>query len=81
MLAAWSLSIRLPTKSRSSELVTMHAQSAVTKSQEKIYKMQFINLTETLIFMGLNARRFPAWKFFVIHNIIEISLEITIGNS
>ena len=81
MLAAWSLSIRLPTKTKSSELVTMRAQSTVTKSQEEIYKMHLIDLTKTLFSWVWMHASFRLKNLFIIYNVIEISLEITIGNS
>ena len=59
----------------------MHAQSTVTESQEQIYKMQLIDLTETLFSWVYMHTSFQLEIFFIIYNIIEISLEITIGNS
>ena len=81
VIATWSLSIRLPTKSKFSEKVTMRAQSTVTKSQEKIYKIHIIDLTETLSSWVYMHASFQLKTYFIIYNIIEISLEITIGNS
>ena len=81
VIATWSLSIRLPTKIKSSELVTMRAQSTVTKSQEEFYKMQLNDLTETLFSRVYMHASFQLKIFFIIYNVIEIWLKITIGNS